>query len=203
MIISKDQLAHLETRYRAQLVNSVSGFKSANLVGTIDNNGLTNLSIVSSVIHLGSNPPLLGMVFRPHSVPRHTLENILETGVYTINHVNNEIFKKAHQTSARYPKTISEFEACNLTPIFHGTFIAPFVQESSIRIAMEYREHQTLKLNETVFLVGEILHIELPEEIVAATGYVDLEVANTVCVSGLDSYHNTQRLAQLPYAKPI
>ncbi|WP_462163129.1 flavin reductase family protein [Pseudoalteromonas xiamenensis] len=203
MIISKDQLATLEERYRAQLINSVSGFKSANLIGTIDNNGLTNLSIISSVIHLGSNPPLLGMVFRPHSVPRHTLENILETGIYTINHVNNEIFQKAHQTSARYPKSISEFEACNLTPLFHETFIAPFVQESVIRIAMEYREHQTLKLNETVFLVGEILHVELPEEIVAATGYADLEVANTVCISGLDSYHKTRRLAQLPYAKPV
>ena len=33
-------------------------------------------------------------------------------------------------------------------------------------------------------------------------GYLDIEAAGTVAVSGLDGYHRATRLARLPYAKP-
>ena len=105
----------LDSRTRAHFINSLSGFKSANLIGTQDQQGNTNLAIVSSVVHLGANPPLVAMIMRPHTVPRHTFENIKQTGVYTINQVNQSIFKQAHQTSARYDKHESEFEHTGLT----------------------------------------------------------------------------------------
>ena len=114
MHFTKQAISDLENRYRAHLINSLSGFKSANLVGTQDCNGQTNLAIVSSVFHLGAHPPLVGMIIRPHSVPRHTLENLLATKHYTINHVNKDIYDKAHQTSARYDKDESEFDATAL-----------------------------------------------------------------------------------------
>lgn len=34
-------------------------------------------------------------------------------------------------------------------------------------------------------------------------GYVDIESLDLVTISGLDSYHSTQRLHRLSYAKPI
>ena len=115
MHFTKQVIAGLENRYRAHLINSLSGFKSANLIGTQDSNGQTNLAIVSSVFHLGAHPPLVGMIIRPHSVPRHTLENLLATKQYTINHVNKDIYNKAHQTSARYEKDKPEFDATGLS----------------------------------------------------------------------------------------
>ena len=89
----------MERRYRAAFLNSIGGFKSVNLIGTVDGQGRTNLSIFNSVFHLGADPPLLGMVVRPHTVERHTLENILQTGAYTINHISEAIFRQAHQAS--------------------------------------------------------------------------------------------------------
>ena len=71
----------MEVRKRAAFINSLTGFKSASLIGTIDNNKKTNLSIFSSVFHLGSNPALVGFINRPDSVERHTLENILQTNL--------------------------------------------------------------------------------------------------------------------------
>ena len=65
-------------------INSLSGYKSANLVGTADHQGRHNLAIVSSVVHLGAQPPLVGMIMRPDVVERHTLANIRETGWYTL-----------------------------------------------------------------------------------------------------------------------
>ncbi|WP_462178602.1 flavin reductase family protein [Pseudoalteromonas gelatinilytica] len=201
MHLTKQVIADLENRYRAHLINSLSGFKSANLVGTQDSNGQTNLAIVSSVFHLGAHPPLVGMIIRPHSVPRHTLENLLATKQYTINHVNKDIYNKAHQTSARYDKDESEFDATGLSTEYLNDFTAPFVKESKLKYALELKEHNHLAINGTELIIGEITDIYLDEACLQEDGFVDIEAIGTVAVSGLDSYHVTERLARLAYAK--
>lgn len=201
MHLTKQVIADLENRYRAHLINSLSGFKSANLVGTQDGNGQTNLAIVSSVFHLGAHPPLVGMIIRPHSVPRHTLENLLATKQYTINHVNKDIYNKAHQTSARYDKDESEFDATGLTTEYLNDFTAPFVKESKLKYALELKEHHHLTINGTELIIGEITDIYFDEACLQEDGFVDIEAIGTVAVSGLDSYHVTERLARLAYAK--
>jgi flavin reductase (DIM6/NTAB) family NADH-FMN oxidoreductase RutF len=86
-----------------------------------------NTAIVSSVVHLGANPALIGYVSRPNTVERHTVENIKETKFYTINHIHESFIKQAHQTSARYGKDVSEFDAVGLSAEFIDNFHAPFV----------------------------------------------------------------------------
>ena len=98
---SRNDIDQLDFLYRINLINSCSGYKSANLIGTISKTGLTNVAVFSSVTHLGSNPPLLSFVLRPTTVPRNTYENILETGKYTINHISKEQIEDAHHTSAK------------------------------------------------------------------------------------------------------
>lgn len=200
--ISSAQIADMEQRYRATFINSLGGFKSVVLVGTADKEGATNLAIFNSLFHIGANPPLCGLVFRPDSVERHTLSNIETTGFYTINQLSEEIYTKAHQTSARYPKDQSEFEATGLTPEFREGFQAPFVAESVLRFGLELREKIPLALNGTILVIGQITDVWLPDGILQADGFVDLEQAGTLTCSGLDSYHRTQRIARLSYAKP-
>lgn len=201
MFLESEDIEGLDDRYRTQLINSLSGFKSANLIGTCDERKNTNLAIFTSVFHLGSHPPLLGMIVRPHSVARHTLENILLTGHYTINHVSESYYKQAHQTSARYDKETSEFQATGLTPCWHHDFPAPFVEESPVQLGMSLREHQRLAINDTVMIVGEVTVINIKEGLVRDDGYVDLEEAGIVTTSSLDTYHRTQMLSRLSYAK--
>ncbi|MDN3611964.1 flavin reductase family protein [Vibrio ostreicida] len=198
---SKAQLLALDTRKRAHLVNSLSGFKSANLIGTKSRSGQVNLAIVSSVIHLGSNPPLLGFISRPPQSERHTLENINETGCFTINSVHSEIVSAAHQTSARYARDQSEFDETGLTPYFCEPFFAPFVLESPIKIGLKLREQTQLSCNGTSLIIGEIETLLLPDHVVQPDGYIDMEAMDLVTISGLDSYHVTQRLYRLSYAK--
>lgn len=201
MHFTKARIAALEKHTRTHFINSLSGFKSANLIGTQDSQGNTNLSIVSSVIHLGAHPPLIGMIMRPHSVPRHTFENILATGVYTINHVNSAIYQQAHQTSARYDKNESEFAATGLTPEYLNEFSAPFVQQSRLKYAVKYIEHQHLAVSGTELVIGEIMDVYLDEAALQSDGFLDLQAIDTVAISGLDSYHSTNKLMRLPYAK--
>ncbi len=200
--ITYSELMAMEQRKRAHLINSVGGFKSVCLIGTADNLGHTNLAIFSSIVHIGANPPLLCFIMRPDSVERHTLSNILETNVYTINHVNESIYQKAHQTSARYPKAISEFDAVQLTKEYKNDFQAPFVKESTIQLGVVFKERIDLTINGTIMVIGEINQLYFPSDCLAEDGYLDIEQAGTVSCTGLDSYHTTRRLQRLTYAKP-
>jgi flavin reductase (DIM6/NTAB) family NADH-FMN oxidoreductase RutF len=200
--ITYTELMAMEQRKRAHLINSVGGFKSVCLIGTADNVGHTNLAIFSSIVHIGANPPLICFIMRPDSVERHTLNNILETGYYTINHVNETIYQQAHQTSARYPKSVSEFDATGLTAAYKNDFKAPFVKESSIQLAIEFKERIDLTINNTIMIIGEITQLYFPIDCWCEEGYLDIEKAGTISCTGLDSYHTTQRLERLSYAKP-
>ncbi len=202
MKITNVNILSLEKLFRTNFVNSLSGFKSGNLIGTISKDGKTNLAIFSSVIHVGANPPLIGLLVRPASVPRHTYSNIKETGCFTINHINKEIFKRAHQTSARYDQNFSEFDECGLTPEYSETVKAPYVKESKIKIACRFVEEHQIKTNDTIFIIGEILEVIIPDDVLLNDGYVDIEKAGTIAISALDSYHETKRIARLSYAKP-
>lgn len=192
----------MESRSRAAFVNSLSGFKSASLIGTTDAKGQTNLAVFNSVFHLGANPALVGFIIRPDSVGRHTLENILETESYTINHINKDIYMRAHQTSARYPKQVSEFEATGLTEEYTTQLKAPYVKESYIKYGLSLSEKHELKINNTILIIGKIEEIFIPEDCLLPHGGIDIEKAETVAISGLDGYHSTQLLSRLSYAKP-
>jgi flavin reductase (DIM6/NTAB) family NADH-FMN oxidoreductase RutF len=199
--INSQQIENLEKQERVNFINSLGGFKSICLIGTQNEKNKTNLAIFSSIIHIGSNPPLFAFVSRPAAYERHTLENILETGYYTLNHINESIYKQAHQTSARYDREISEFDATGLQTEYKNDFFAPFVQESQIQLAMEFKEQIDLKINSTVLIIGEIKAVYYPENCLCADGFLDLEKANTITCSGLDSYHKTKKLDRLSYAK--
>ena len=200
--ISSEDILSMEKRYRATFINSLTGYKSVSLVGSQDLSGQTNLAIFNSIVHLGAHPPLIGMVVRPDSVDRHTLQNIEETGFYTLNQISPGFIERAHQTSARYPKEVSEFEAVGLTQEYKGDFIAPFVSESVIQLGLEFKEKVPFAINGTLFIIGEVKHVYLPDEIIQEDGFVDLHAASSITNSGLDSYHIVLKGKRYPYAKP-
>ena len=58
-----DKIKGLEKIYRLNLINSCTGYKSANLIGSIDKEGNTNLAIFSSITHLGSDPAMICLLY--------------------------------------------------------------------------------------------------------------------------------------------
>ena len=201
-IYSAKEIQEMPSRSRAHFMNCVTGFKSSNLIGTISNDGITNLAIFSSVTHLGSNPPLLGFVLRPHTVMRNTFENLKETGYFTVNHVHETMIKSAHQTSAKYPAGVSEFGATGLTEEYRGEFKAPFVAESRIQIGCRFVNEYFLEENECRFIVGAMEQIYLQDEIVSEDGFINLEKAGSVSATGLDGYALPRILDRFSYAEP-
>ncbi len=201
-LIDTVYLDSMKKQDRVHLINSIGGFKSVVLVGTKDTDGIENLAIFSSLVHIGANPPLVALIFRPSPPERDTLSNILSTGFYTINHINESIYKQAHQTSARFDQKVSEFEEVGLTPEYKNNFSAPFVAESNVQLGVTFREKIDIQINDTAMIIGEITQLYLPENSLNSDGFVDIELLNTITCSGLDSYHKTIQLDRLSYAKP-
>lgn len=198
----KEAIMMMEKQARVHFINSIGGFKSVCLIGTISNEGQTNLAIFSSILHIGANPPMIAIVFRPSPPERNTLTNILKTGVYTLNHINETIYKQAHQTSARYDQNVSEYDATGLQVEFKNDFLAPFVKESTIQIGIQFKEKIEIKTNQTIMIIGEIVEVFIPNTALCDDGFIDLEKAKTITCSGLDSYHKTTKIGRLSYAKP-
>jgi flavin reductase (DIM6/NTAB) family NADH-FMN oxidoreductase RutF len=201
MQYSFSEILNLNDRFRRNLINSVSGFKSVSLIGTINNSGKTNLAIFSQIPHIGANPPMLGILFRPDSVERHTLENIRQNGYFTINQIQESFYQQAHQTSARYPSNISEFDAVGLTPEFIKDVDVPFVKESNIKMLLKCVDEQTLKINGTILLIGEVQLLMAPDNVIGEDGFVDLQNAGSITSAGLDAYYKTEKISRLSYAK--
>jgi flavin reductase (DIM6/NTAB) family NADH-FMN oxidoreductase RutF len=199
--LNSSDIAAMEKLARVQFANSLPGPKPICLIGTIDSSGKTNLAPFSTVTHLGSNPPLIGLVSRPDLVERHTLANILETKSYTINHVHAAILDQAHNCSARYPKEASEFTATGLTPHFEIGIAAPFVGESRLRYALELAETVSISTNGTVLIIGRVVLAQLPEEHLAEDGSVDLPGLGSMASTALDTYFQLKDPVRLPYAK--
>lgn len=187
---------------RLKLINSVSGVKPANLIGTMDDMGRTNLAIFSSVLHLGSEPAVLGFIVRPTGeVPRHTYENIMSNGLYTINHVHNSFIKRAHYTSAKFDKEVSEFSACNLQEEFLTDFKAPFVKESLLKMGMKFLEAIPLAVNGTILVIGEIQHLLVANEAFTKDDDIDLETIGGVGISGLNTYYDLGKKNRYPFVR--
>lgn len=201
MIFKKEDIEQLEQRKRATFVNSLAGYKQAVLVGTKSADGISNLAIFNSLLHLGANPAMYGLLNRPDSVQRDTLQNILATKEYTLNYVQAKDFTKAHQTSARYDKDVSEFEKVGFTELYQPNFIAPFVQEAVVKIAMKMEDILDIPQNGTKLIIGSIMQVELDNSLVKEDGYVALSDADILLCQGLDAYFEAKPIGRLPYAK--
>ena len=200
---SRTDIDQMDKIFRLNLINSCTGFKSANLLGTKSLNGVSNVAVFSSITHLGSNPPLIGFILRPTTVPRDTYRNIKDTGVFTVNHIYSDIIEDAHHTSAKYPDEVSEFTKTGLEEEFLGDFPAPFVKGAKIRLGCRFLNEYEIKENNTLLLVSAIEHVFIADQdIQQEDGWLKLENANTVAINGLDGYATTNLLDRYAYARP-
>ena len=199
---SKDQINSMEKIFRLNLINSCTGYKSANLLGTISKEKIENLAVFSSITHLGSNPSMLGFVVRPTIVPRDTYRNIIDNAFFSVNHINIGDIEDAHHTSARYSSKISEFDVTKLESEYLNNFPAPFVKSSKIKLGCKFLNEYEIKENNTVLIVAEILDIYFEKHCISSDGWLQLDKVGSVTVNGLDGYALPNLVKRFKYAKP-
>lgn len=197
-----NDIQSLEKIYKINLINSCSGFKSANLLGSISKEEIPNVAVFSSVTHLGSNPPTLGFILRPTTVPRNTYKNIKDMGVFTINHIYEDIIDDAHHTSAKYAEAISEFDVTNLEEEYKGNFKAPFVKNAPVQMSMKFVEEIYVPSNDVMLIVAQIQELYIKDELLEKDGLINLSKGNIATINGLDTYAIPKFKKQLSYQRP-
>jgi len=192
----------LDKHYRANLINSVIGVKQASLIGTVGNNGISNLALFSSTVHLGSNPPLVAIFSRPEGdTPKQTLNNIIENKDYSINHVNKSIVNRAHSCSFKFAAEESEFTECKLSEEFIVDCKAPIVKESYVSFAVRYQRHLSIQENGVIMVIGKIKSVFVNEGIIQNNGEVDFNHSSSIGVAGNNTYYGVDKIESLKYLK--
>ncbi len=199
--LEKD-LEGLDKIYRLNLINSCTGYKSANLIGTRSAKGQNNLAVFNSVMHLGSQPALIGFILRPLTVPRHTYSNLKATGYFSINHISQNQIEEAHHTSAKYPEEVSEFDQTELDVENKLSQEIPFVKDAPVQLACQYINEYLIEENDTILIVGKILALYVQENMLGEDGWIRLDQGNVVSINGLDGYALPKLLDRFPYARP-
>lgn len=199
--ISKEAIARMEKVPRLNLVNSCTGYKSTNLIATKSIDGQSNVAIFSSVTHLGSEPPLIGFIMRPTTVPRDTYKNIKETGYFSVNHVTVDMIEDAHHTSANYDLGISEFDKTNLEEEYKTDIEIPFVKGSPVQLYCKYVNEYYIKENNTIHIVASIEELFFDEELQHEDGWLQIDKGNVIALNGLDGYCLPKLVDRFQYAQ--
>jgi flavin reductase (DIM6/NTAB) family NADH-FMN oxidoreductase RutF len=199
---TKEAIQELPKIPRLNLINSCTGYKSANLIATKTADGVSNVAIFSSITHLGSDPALLGFILRPTTVPRNTYKNIKDVGFFSVNHITETMIADAHHSSASYDESLSEFDQTNLEEEYYDGISIPFVKGSPVQILCKYRNEYEIKENGTLHIIASIEKIFVEERLLQKDHWLRLDLENVVTINGLDGYCVPKLVDRFEYARP-
>ena len=199
---TKEAIQELPKIPRLNLINSCTGYKSANLIATKTAEGVSNVAIFSSITHLGSDPALLGFILRPTTVPRNTYKNIKDVGFFTVNHITETMIADAHHSSANYEEHVSEFDKTNLEETYYEGISIPFVKGSPVQILCKYLNEYEIKENGTIHIIASIEELFVEENLIQKDHWLRLDEENVVTINGLDGYCVPKLVDRFDYARP-
>jgi flavin reductase (DIM6/NTAB) family NADH-FMN oxidoreductase RutF len=158
-------------------------------VGTMSAAGIHNIAPFSYFMPIGSAPPTVAFSSAKdrNGNEKNTLDNILETGVFTLSMVTADLIEQMNASSATVPASVSEFDETGLTPV-QGTWVnAPYVGEA--HVTSECRVLQSIPLGNATLVIGEILGFHMSETWDAKEGVPAhvgrLSSTNYILTSGL------------------
>ena len=199
---TKESINTMDKIRRLNLINSCTGYKSANLIVTKSKSEISNVAIFSSVTHLGSNPPMISFITRPLSVKRDTYNNIKENPYFSVNHITENMIVDAHHTSANYDESISEFDKTNLIEEHKEGIEVSFVKDSPVQLLCKYINEYYIKENDTVLIIASIENLFFDEKVLHKDNWLQLDRAKVVTINGLDGYALPLLLDRFEYARP-
>ena len=163
-------------------------------IGTIDDQGRTNLAPYSFFQAVATNPPVVlfsAGVSNGHR--KDSLRNAVESGEFTCNMVGMPTVEAMNASAAELAWGESEFEATGLTPEPSDVIKAPRVAEA--RASFECRVIQVIELgeapNENHVVLGEVVRIHAEDEILDGTR-VDFEGLDAVGRLAGNAYATTR-----------
>ena len=66
---------------------------------------------------------------------------------------------------------------------------------------MKLVEEKNIETNNTILIIGEVQKIIIDEKFIDEEGSLDYHNLSSVCISGLDTYYETNKISKYPYAR--
>jgi len=175
-------------------------------VGTVDLHGRYNLSPFSFFNAFGANPPVVA--FSPayrgvDGTPKHTFQNILATGEFTISAVSYSMVGQASLASSDFPEGIDEWVKAGLTKLPSHRVAPPGVAESPMVMECRLLQHVDLggKAGSGNLMIGEVVMFHLKESVFNGA-YMDAERLDLVARMGGGLYCRASGPALFTLEKP-
>jgi flavin reductase (DIM6/NTAB) family NADH-FMN oxidoreductase RutF len=137
------------------------------LVSTRSENGVANCAPYSWFNAICEDPPLLLLSFgaRKDSKIKHSLANILRTGEFVVNLVDEGIANAMHISSEEVPETVSEFDTAGFTEAPCTVIKHPRVAEAPA--SFECRLYERVPIGQMrEIILGEVIHIHTREGLI-------------------------------------
>jgi len=131
---------------------------------------------------LCSKPPQLGIGVRPE---RHSHSLIRETGEFVVNVPPERLLEKADYCGMVSGREVDKFEAAGLTPAPASLLKTPIIVECPINI--ECRLTQFIPLGSHDLFIGEVVAVQIDEEVLNEEGRIDYGKARPFAFTG-DEY---------------
>ncbi len=157
MELSADSLSTLE---RYKILTGLVFPRPIGLVSSYSENGVANCAPFSWFNAVCEDPPLLVLSFNARSdrKMKHTLANILRTGQFVVNLVDEAIANGMHVASSEFAETVSEFTQAGFTPAPCRVVAHPRIAEAPV--SFECRLFKRIKIDQVRdIILGEVIHL--------------------------------------------
>ena len=130
-------------------------------VSTRGRDGVDNAAPFSFFNVLADDPPvvIVSIERRLDGRSKDSGRNILETGEFVVNMVDEDLLERMHLCSVEFPSEVSEFAQAGLTAAPARKVAAPLIAEAPV--SMECRLHTRVPFEKRDLLIGEIVWLHV------------------------------------------
>ena len=178
-LFSLEEFKQMKEAFKVNFINSLSGFESSNLIGTINSESQPNLGLTSACFHLGADPAVIGLAVSPLHVEPQTIKNLIEQESFTINHVDKSQYKKRENPHLYFTHDFSDVNPNAFTEFYTGSIEAPYAAEALIKIGLLKKECIAIKETNSYVLVGSIQEVLLDETLIGDDGRINPELVES------------------------
>ncbi len=191
------QIADLTPAERYKLATALIVPRPVGWIGTRSPAGVANLAPYSFFNVMAGNPPVL--VFAPGvSARKDTLDNVRQTGEFTVNVVTEDVATAMNLSSAPFPAEVDEFAACGLTAVPATRVGPPLVGEARANFECVVDSLVPVGDPETggVLVIGEAVAVHVDSTLLDGTR-VDQEALHAIGRHAGNTYSSTRDLFEM------
>jgi flavin reductase (DIM6/NTAB) family NADH-FMN oxidoreductase RutF len=166
-------------------------------VSSVSADGVDNLAPHSFFTVACVNPPILQFT----SVGRKdSLTNVEATGEFVVNLAPEHLFEQVNATGTDFPGSVSEFDAVGLER--EPSLKVKAFRVAASPVALECRLHSTIRLGDSVLVLGRVVHAVVDEDVLEGT-HPSIERLRPLSRLGRNQWGVTSEIREIdriPYA---